>query len=250
MGSFSLKFLCEQVKMFRIIALAFAIARSSAYTYEDDHWEDDHHDDHHDEYTPWEFIFPDECNMGKWSVINWDMGVDGVEEWWSSRDEVMAYCEDHVGCDTAACEEKNVLDHDHCERLKYGDLRERYENEVIYDNHEERVSFLTVVNIICGNVDVECAYAAAGIAAVSEEPNDYNLPDDYFFVYKSWGRVFYKVYSEHYNYDSAKTQCESDGAFLAIPRSEAENNFIGDLIPNENILIGINDIDQEGVFVA
>ena len=52
-----------------------------------------------------------------------------------------------------------------CKRLKYGDLRERYENEVIYDNHEERVSFLTVVNIICGNVDVECAYAAAGIAA-------------------------------------------------------------------------------------
>ena len=46
--------------MFRIIALAFAIARSSAYAYEDDHWEDDHHDDHHDEYTPWEFIFPDE----------------------------------------------------------------------------------------------------------------------------------------------------------------------------------------------
>ena len=51
-----------------------------------------------------------------------------------------------------------------CKRLKYGDLRERYENEVIYDNHEERVSFLTVVNIICGNVEVECAYAAAGIA--------------------------------------------------------------------------------------
>ena len=49
--SFSLKFLCEQVKMFRIIALVFVIARSSAYAYEDDH---------HDEYSPWEFIFPDE----------------------------------------------------------------------------------------------------------------------------------------------------------------------------------------------
>merc|ERR1711990_995914 len=244
MGSFSLTFLCEQVKMFRQIALALAIARSSA-------WDPDNVDDQpDDEYTPWKFIFPNECNMGKWPVINWDMGVDGIEEWYSSRDEAMAYCEQHSGCDTAACDEKNVLDHDHCERLKYGDLRERYENEVIYDNHEERVSFLTVVNIICGNVDVECAYAAAGIAAVSEEPNDYNLPDDYFFVSKSWGRVFYKVYSEHYDYDSAKTQCESDGAFLAIPRSEAENNFIADLIPNENILIGINDIDQEGVFVA
>ena len=48
-------------------------------------------------------------------------------------------------------------------RLKYGDLRERYENEVIYDNHEERVSFLTVVNIICGNAEPLCAYAAAGV---------------------------------------------------------------------------------------
>ena len=51
-----------------------------------------------------------------------------------------------------------------CKRLKYGDLRERYENEVIYDYHEERDSFLTAVNIICGNVEVECAYAAYGIA--------------------------------------------------------------------------------------
>ena len=51
-------------------------------------------------------------------------------------------------------------------------------------------------------------------------------------------------------YGAAKTQCESDGAFLAIPRSEAENDYIADLIPNNNIWIGINDIDQEGVFVA
>ena len=85
---------------------------------------------------------------------------------------------------------------------------------------------------------------------MSEELNDYNLPDDYFFVSKSWGRVFYKVYSEHYDYDSAKTQCESDGAFLAIPRSEDENDYISDLIPGQDIWIGINDIDQEGVFVA
>ena len=85
---------------------------------------------------------------------------------------------------------------------------------------------------------------------MSEKPSDYNLPDDYFFVTKSWGSIFYKVYSEQNDYNAAKTQCESDGAFLAIPRSEAENDFIADLILNENIWIGINDIDQEGVFVA
>ena len=85
---------------------------------------------------------------------------------------------------------------------------------------------------------------------MSENPNDYNLPDDYLFVTKSWGGRFYKVYREKMTYNAAKTQCESDGAFLAIPRSEAENDFIADLILNENIWIGINDIDQEGVFVA
>ena len=51
-------------------------------------------------------------------------------------------------------------------------------------------------------------------------------------------------------YNAAKTKCESDGAFLAIPRSEAENHYIADLIPSANIWIGINDIDQEDVFVA
>ena len=86
---------------------------------------------------------------------------------------------------------------------------------------------------------------------MSENPNDYNLPDDYFFVTQSWGSRFYKVYSDRYSqYNAAKTKCESDGAFLAIPRSKAENDYIGDLIPKEDIWIGINDIDQEGVFVA
>ena len=51
-------------------------------------------------------------------------------------------------------------------------------------------------------------------------------------------------------YTSAKAQCESDGAFLALPRSDAENNFIAGLFPGSNIWIGINDINQEGVYVA
>ena len=85
---------------------------------------------------------------------------------------------------------------------------------------------------------------------MGEDPNDYNLPDDYFFVTECWGSRFYKVYSEKMTYNAAKTQCESDGAFLAIPRSEPENDYIAGLIPNNHIWIGIDDIDQEGVFVA
>ena len=38
--------------MFRIIALAFAIAQPTVYA--------DDHDDHHEESSPWEWIFPDE----------------------------------------------------------------------------------------------------------------------------------------------------------------------------------------------
>ena len=52
------------------------------------------------------------------------------------------------------------------------------------------------------------------------------------------------------NYAAADSQCKSDGSFLAIPRSEAENDFIASRIPNEHIWIGINDIEQEGIFVA
>ena len=82
-----------------------------------------------------------------------------------------------------------------------------------------------------------------------ENPADNNLPRDYTYAKKSWGNLFYKIYGAN-NYGAAKAQCESDGAFLAIPRSEAENDFIAGLIPNEHIWIGVNDIANEGSFVA
>ena len=52
------------------------------------------------------------------------------------------------------------------------------------------------------------------------------------------------------NYADAKARCESDGTFLVIPRSEAENIFIAGLIKDDNFWIGINDIEQEGNFIA
>ena len=53
-------------------------------------------------------------------------------------------------------------------------------------------------------------------------------------------------------YHDAVSQCESDGALLAFPRSEAENSFIANLFPSSGltIWIGINDIDEEGNFVS
>ena len=76
------------------------------------------------------------------------------------------------------------------------------------------------------------------------------MPSDYTYAENSWGKSFYKIYPERESYGFADSQCKSDGSFLAIPRSEAENDFIANLIPNKNIWIGINDIEQEGTFVA
>ena len=81
-------------------------------------------------------------------------------------------------------------------------------------------------------------------------PEDFNLPSDYLFVENSWGNFFHKIYNTYRNYGDAKAQCESDGAFLAIPRSQAENDFLTGLLPNTYIWIGINDIEEEGNFVA
>ena len=70
----------------------------------------------------------------------------------------------------------------------------------------------------------------------------------YTYTRRSWGESFYKIYPPT-NYGAAKDQCESDGTYLAIPRSEAENDFIASLLPNKNIWIGINDLAKEGSFV-
>ena len=73
---------------------------------------------------------------------------------------------------------------------------------------------------------------------------------DYAFSENSWGNLFYKIDKTIRNYDGAKAQCESDGAFLAIPRSQAENDFLTDLLPYDNFWIGINDIEEQGNFVT
>ena len=89
--------------------------------------------------------------------------------------------------------------------------------------------------------------------SASPNPEDFNLPSDYTFAENSWGNLFYKIYNTKLNYGDAKAQCESDGAFLAIPRSENENDFFAGHFSTEwngGFWIGINDIEQEGHFVA
>ena len=92
----------------------------------------------------------------------------------------------------------------------------------------------------------ECA------SAINSLTNSY-APTDYTFVENPWGNSLYKIYNTHMKYDDAKAQCESDGTFLAFPRSQAENDFFLDLILQEGIFsiwLSINDIKQDGLFVG
>ena len=92
---------------------------------------------------------------------------------------------------------------------------------------------------------------STSLELVDFRPEDFNLPTDYTFASNSWGNSFYKIYNEGLDYGDAKAQCESDGSFLAIPRSEAEEDFLFGFFPDDlSMWIGINDIEKEGLFVG
>ena len=82
---------------------------------------------------------------------------------------------------------------------------------------------------------------------------DCNLSNEYTFASKSWGDFYYKFYESPRYYADALAKCESDGAFLAYPRSQAENDFILSFVTsndNLDLWIGINDVDEEGTIVT
>ena len=45
-------------------------------------------------------------------------------------------------------------------RLKSGDLQDRYQNEVINSDPDDRNVMISVVNIMCGNIETQCYYSA------------------------------------------------------------------------------------------
>ena len=77
---------------------------------------------------------------------------------------------------------------------------------------------------------------------------------DYMVAENPLRRLYYKVYNEPLNYYDAKTQCESDGTRLAIPRSDAEEDFLLEIAQsidsshNKHLWIDMNDIEKEGTF--
>jgi len=79
------------------------------------------------------------------------------------------------------------------------------------------------------------------------KPSQFALSEDYFYMENT--NKFYKVYNDKLNWSNARAQCESDGATLAIPSSEKENEFIAGLVTGP-VWIGVTDIDEEGKYVG
>ena len=50
-------------------------------------------------------------------------------------------------------------------RLKSGDLQQRYEDEVINTDHPDRDPMMSIMNTMCGNIELDCAYASYGYSA-------------------------------------------------------------------------------------
>ena len=57
-------------------------------------------------------------------------------------------------------------------RLKYGDLNEKYRNDVLANgNHFERDAMISAMNVICGNIEMECASAINSLIPNSGKSN-------------------------------------------------------------------------------
>jgi len=84
-----------------------------------------------------------------------------------SHDDVFNYCEyacaASFASSTLTCHELNSQDfenHENCYRLMYGDLKDVFEREVIHNQHEEENhGTMALMNVMCRNVDIDCAYA-------------------------------------------------------------------------------------------
>ena len=72
-------------------------------------------------------------------------------------------------------------------------------------------------------------------------------PAGYIYSNQTFGTFYYKFYEQKTWYD-AKRACEKDGAELPVPRSDEENEYFSTLA-TESIWLGINDVENEGVWV-
>ena len=63
------------------------------------------------------------------------------------------------------------------ERLKYGDLKERYRNDVFHGFDEYRGVMMSIMNVICGKIEIECASAVDSLVNSPKLPGNYLSTD-------------------------------------------------------------------------
>ena len=63
------------------------------------------------------------------------------------------------------------------ERLKYGDLNEKYQNDVLDGSDEYRDVMMSIMNVICGNTEMECASAVNSLSEFVKESGKYVSTD-------------------------------------------------------------------------
>ena len=49
-------------------------------------------------------------------------------------------------------------------RLKYGDLNEKYRNDVLDGSDDFRDVMMSIMNVLCGNIEMECASAVNSLS--------------------------------------------------------------------------------------
>ena len=131
--------------------------------------------------------------------------------------------------DTETC--KDVWSSGHSWFDAYCDYNWRY-HEGIY--HYECTSCEYIYTVQDCESSVSCLNACFGIRNLFEyearlthpKPEDYNLTSEYKFASTTWGSVFYRLHPEKLDRMQAQQLCEYENAFLPVPLSEQENNFL------------------------
>ena len=58
-------------------------------------------------------------------------------------------------------------------RLKYGDLNGKYRNDVLDGSDDFRDVMISIMNVICGNIEIECASAVNSLSELVKESGKY-----------------------------------------------------------------------------
>ena len=98
--------------------------------------------------------------------------------------------------------------------------------------------------IVCLNGSIECESKSD----VTPDPRKFNLTEDFIYIEKPWGSLFYKHIGQFKNKTEAQQICSDygDSVHLPIPRFGDEDIFYHEHFAVESLWLGIHKPDQSG----